>query len=268
MAYDLVLGDVVAKVRDIISEPSPVRFSEAYMGRAVSDACRQLSLDIDHPYMRYVFNVGSGQREWQLPALSKILRIYMQGPDGSQTLLIPTDVPTLNGEIQEAFDNTSGTQVGAPTQSPQWQVQGQEAYPIQSPQIGGRNAMKSTWQVGISRPAYYIFAGYIGFVIPPMTTNPSTNAIVEAVIEHPEVSQSTDPILFPKLAKMALVWYTVSQCWDSDNSSGASEAMAKYERERERLNDWQFSMQANRPKDFVPVTRRGGYNRRGWGWYS
>jgi hypothetical protein len=266
MAYDLVLGDITAKVRDIISEPSPVRFTNAYMARAVSDACRQLSLDIDHPYQRYTFNVGSGQREWQLPALSKILRIYMQGPDGSQTLLIPTDLPTLNGEIQEAFDNTSGVINGAPTQSPQWQVQGQTTYPVQSPQIGGRNAMKNTWAVNISRPAYYIFAGYIGFVIPPMTTNPSTNAIVEAVIQHPEVVNPSDPILFPALAKMALVWNTVSQCWYSDNNSAAAEAMAKYEVEKGRLNDWQFSLQANRPKDLVPVTRGRGFSRRGWRW--
>ena len=266
MAYDMVLGDVTAKVRDIISEPSPVRFTNAYMARAVSDACRQLSLDIDHPYGRKTFDVGSGQREWQLPAISKILRIYMQGPDGSQTLLIPTDIPTLNGEKQEAFDNTSGVINGAPTQSPQWQVQGQEAYPIQSPQIGGRVPFNSTWSVGLSRPAYYIFAGTIGFTIPPMTTNPSTVVVLEYVVQHPEVSQPNDPVLFPQLAKMALVWNTVSQCWYSDNNSAAPEAMAKYEAEKGRLNDWQFALQANRPKDMVPVTRGRGFSRRGWRW--
>ena len=104
---DMVLGTLVAEVRDIISEPSPVRFSQAFMARAATTACQQLSLDIDHPYGEYNFDVGSGTREYQLPAISRILRIYMVGPDGSQQLLIPTDVPTLNGEIQETWDNTS-----------------------------------------------------------------------------------------------------------------------------------------------------------------
>lgn len=261
---DMVLGTLVAEVRDIISEPSPVRFSQAFMARAATTACQQLSLDIDHPYGEYDFNVGSGVREYQLPAISRILRIYMVGPDGSQQLLIPTDVPTLNGEIQETFDNTSSYNNTGPPQTPQWLVQQAEAYPVVDVPHGGRVPTKNSWHHN-SRPSYAMRGGYIVFSIPPLTTSPTTVVRMEYVVQHPIVSNLNDPILFPASCKMALVWHMVSRCWMADNLDKTNEAMANYTREKTKMNMWQENLQGGKLKGFVPITRRNrGHGRGGW----
>jgi hypothetical protein len=264
---DMTLGDLVSEVRDIIAEPSPVRFSQAFMGRAATTACRQLSLDIDHPYGEYIFDVGNGTREYQLPAISRILRIYMVSPNGSQQLLIPTDVPTLNGEIQETWDNTSSFNNSNPPQTPQWLVQQPEAYPIINVPQGGRVPTKNSWHPN-SRPSYAMRGGYIVFSIPPMTTSPTTVVKMEYVVQHPAVSNLNDPILMPQNCKMALAWYMVSRCYMSDNLDKANEAMANYMLEKTRMNMWQENLQGSKLKGFVPITRRNrGRGGRGGGWW-
>lgn len=260
---DIVLGDLVANVRDIIGESSPIRFGPDFMGRAATAACRQLSLDIDHPYGRAIFDVTSVQREFQLPSLTRILRIYMHGPDGSEQLLIPTDIPTLNGEIQETYDNRSSWNQGAPPQTPNWLVQQSEPYPVIPNQVGGRVPTKSQWYPS-SRPSYYLFGGDIGFTIPPAVTSPVTQVYMEYVIQHPVVSNDNDPILFPGHCAEALTYYMVHRCWMSDNLDKAEEAMMRYRSEVKRMNLWSERLQGGKEVGFVPVTRRRS---RGEGWF-
>jgi hypothetical protein len=227
------------------------------MATQASNAQRQLAMDIDFPPGTLTFPTVGGQKEYQIPEICKILRIYILGPDGSMQEMIPTDIPTLSGEIQETFDNTSGGLGGAPLQTAQWlnQQNSPAAYPVNNTQIGGRVGTKSTWSHN-SRPAYYLRGGFIGFVIPALTTNPASQIVLEYVASPPPLSTPSDVSLFPFLCKDALVWFMVARCLYSDNNSGTKDAMEMYNREMARLRDWSFSMQASKPKMMVPLTKR------------
>jgi hypothetical protein len=253
------LGDLVEKVRFLIAEPSTRRFSQADMARRASDAQRSLVLELDFPEDQMRLVAVSGTREYQLPALIKILRTYMLGPDGSQTVIYGTDIPTIEGEIQMTYDNSSGTRLGAPPQTPQWLVQPAEQYPLVNQPIGGRVPTKNQF-TPCSRPAYYMRGGYIGFTIPPL--NAGSTIIIDYIPSPPDLVNNSDVTLFPDLAKDAIVWKMVEDIMYSDNSSGAQEANAKFREQLVILNQWKFTMQANRPKMLVPNTARIGMRRR------
>lgn len=251
----LTLGDLIAFTRDKIAEPSTVRFTQAAMARYASDAQRQLALDLDHPEGVYIFNVTGGQREFQLPEIMKILRIYILGPDGSMQEIVGTDIPTLQGDIQENFDNTSGQIVGSPAQSPQWLVQQQQAYPVSNVPVGGRVPTKNQWGPN-SRPSYYMRGGYIGFSIPPMSTSPQSQIRMDYIPSPPDLITPSQSSIFPALCKEALGWKMVEYCHYSDNDSRANDAAKLYSAQLMKLQNWIFSLQATRPKGLVPVTKR------------
>lgn len=263
-SFDLVLGDLIAEVTDIIGGTSSSRFSAAFFGRAATTACQQLSMDADHPYGELQFDLSNGTRRYQLPAISRILRVYIVGPDGSMSLCVPTDIPTLNGEIQETFDNTSGTRLGAPPQTPAWLVEPAIAYPDTNTSLGGRLPLKSQWCHN-DRPSYALFGGWIEFTIPALTTSPLTYALVQFVAQHPKVSNPNDPILFPQAFKMALVNYMAARCYYSDNLDKSAELMAAYKAEATRANIAMERMQGGKTNGLVPVTRRR--QRRSGGWF-
>lgn len=251
----VTLGDLIISTRDRISEPSPVRFSQAELARYASDAQRQLALDLDHPEGTYKFDITGGQRQFQLPEIVKILRIYMVGPDGSMQELIGTDIPTMQGDIQETYDNTSGQIVGSPQQSPQWLTQQAEAYPVTNVPSGGRVPTKSQWGPN-SRPSYYMRGGYIGFSIPPLSTSPQTQVMMDYIPSPPDLTVPSQQTIFPALCKMALVWKMIEYCHYSDNDSRSNDAAQNYLKELAKLENWVFSMQATRPKGLIPVTKR------------
>lgn len=251
----LTLGDLISNTRNLISEPSTVRFSQAMLAQYASNAQRQLTMDLDHPEGTYTFNITGGQREFQLPEIVKILRVYMLGPDGSMQPLVGTDIPTLQGDIQETFDNTSGQVIGSPVQSPQVFTQQQQAYPVTNVPIGGRVPTKNSWGPN-SRPSYYMRGGYIGFSIPPMSTSPQTQVRMDYIPSPPDLVTPSQQTIFPALCKMALVWKMVEYCHYSDNDSRANDAAQKYQLELGKLQNWIFALQATRPKGIVPVTKR------------
>jgi hypothetical protein len=205
----------------------------------------------------------AGVKEYQIPGIAKILRIYMLGPNGAQTPIVGTDIPTLEGEIQNTFDNTSGTIQGQPEQSPLWLTQPAENYPVTTTYTGGFVPTKNQWGQN-ARPSYYMRGGYIGFAIPPANASPSATIIVDYVPSPPDLNTAADVSVYPDFAKDCIAYYVVSEILYAQNNSGATQAFARFERElTEILQPWIFNMQANRPKMMVPVSRRAFFQGRG-----
>lgn len=260
------LGQIENQVRILIAEPSTRRFTQAMMASLISNAQRQIAFEVNHPEASLTFPAVTGTREYQLPEMIKILRTYMFGPDGSQQVLFGTDIPTLEGEIQETYDNTSGVVNGSPTQSPQWLEAAAQAYPVTQTQIGGRVPTKTQY-TQLDRPSYYLRGGYIGLTIPPITTSPATSVKVDYIPVPPDLVTGSDISLYPSIFLDAIVYKTIEYIYISDNKSAAGDMLARYKNEIDsKINPWIFSLQANRPKSLVPTTRRsqfrrGGYNR-------
>jgi hypothetical protein len=256
-------GQVIQKVRDLIGESSTRRFSDALILSKASDAQRQIALRLDHPEGQMRLPAVSGVKEYQMPAAVKILRTYILGPGGSQTAIVGTDIPTLEGEIQNTFDNTSGIQQGNPLQTPQWLSQQAESYPVVNTQLGGFVPTKNQWSPN-ARPSYYMRGGYVGFAIPPLNANPAATIILDYIPSPPDFNTAADVSIFPDLCKDAIAYYVVSEIMFSVNSSQATMAMQEFERQLVNvLGPWIYSFQANRPKMIVPVTRRAYFQGRG-----
>ena len=260
------LGDIQNRVRNLYAEPSTRRFTQAIIADFVNGAQTQLAFEVSFPEASLTFPIANGTREYQLPELLKILRVYMLGPDGSQQPLFGTDIPTLEGEIQETYDNTSGAVEGSPVQSPLWLTAAAQSYPVTQTQIGGRVPTKSPYYP-YSRPSYYLRGGYIGITIPPISTSPQTQIKVDYIPVPPNLNSNADVSIFPSLFLDAIAWKTIEYMRVSDNLSSAADATARYNNEvANKINPWIWSLQANRPKSLVPTTRRTQFRRSGQPW--
>ena len=260
------LGDINNRVRNIYAEPTTRRFTQAMIADFVNAAQTQLAFEVSFPEATLKFPVSNGVREYQLPEILRILRVYMLGPDGSFQPMIGTDIPTLEGEIQETYDNTSGAIQGSPQQSPLWLTSQSQAYPVTQTQIGGRVPTKSPYSP-YARPAYYLRGGNIGFSVPPVTTSPQTQIQVDYQPVPPNLYANSDVSIFPSLFLDAICWKVIEYMRISDNSSAAADASMRYKNEIDnKITPWIFSIQANRPKSLVPTTRRNQFRYQGRPW--
>jgi hypothetical protein len=256
------VGTVLEKARFLYAEPSTRRFTDSALLRRTSEAQRELILRLSHPQSQMRIPVVSEMKEYQLPALMKILRVYILTATGAMQELIGTDIPTLEGDIIEMYDNRSGQYQGQPQQTPLWITQPAEGYPITNVNIGGRVPTKSPWGPN-QRPSYYLRGGYIGFAIPVMG---SGTIVIDYIADPPDLAVSSDTLLVPDICKDALAWYVVRDMLYSDNSSGVQYADGKIEAEIQKLqSEWIFKIQANRPKSLVPTTNRTYFPNRGRG---
>lgn len=253
----------------ILGEPSQNRFPNTTLLQQASVIQRQISMELDFPEATVTYPIVSGQREYQLDTLTKILRVYIKTAGGSIIELYPTDIPTLEGDILELYDNTSGTVVGAPIQSPQWLTQPPVAYPYPTG-IGGTVGTKYPYQStlgGAQRPCYYLRGGYIGILPPDVATSGDT-IVIDCVPTPPDLIAMGQLSIYPRTFLMAFVWGVVKYCRMSDQNAQYQLADAEFEREMTRLNLWrQNKLQQNKPKTFVPRTIRTDF-RPGYGGFG
>lgn len=260
------LGDLVSSFRNQIGEQSTRRFTSAIVTDFANRAQIQVAFEVDFPESTLTITTVANQQEYQLPELIKILRVYMLGPGGTKQQLLPTDIPTLEGDILQQFDNTSSLIQGSPVQSSQFFAQQPEAYPVQNVPLTGRGSgplpMKSAWGVH-ARPSWYLRGGYIGVVPPPGTMSPQYTICIDYVPTPPALNVSSDTSLFPSIFKDAIVWQMVAYARFSDNQSAYEKAIMMYQDQMaNKVRPWLDHLQAFKPKTFVPRTVRSQFRRR------
>ena len=267
--------DILRQTRMILAEPSQNRFTDGVLLAQASIIQRQISLDLDFPEATFTYGIVPGQQEYQLDTLSKILRVYIKTASGSIIELYPTDIPTLEGDILQIYDNTSGTVLGAPTQSPQFLTQSPQAYPMVNVSGGGGTVGTkypySNTSSGGQRPCYYLRGGYLG-ILPPDSVATGDVIKVDCIPTPADILSAGQTSIFPRTFLNAVVWGVVKYCRMSDQNPLYQAADAEFEKEMSRLNLWKMNkLQQNKPKTFVPRTIRtdfqpGGSNvGGGWG---
>lgn len=162
-------ADLISRVRRYYSEQTANRWTDADILQFASDVQIEIAQEVKVLEAERVFAGTPGVREYELPELIKILRVYVQIPNVSQERLVPTDIGTMEGEQIEYFDNTSGTVTNALQMSPQWLAEQEQPYPNYNAPQGGSTptAPYQTVTLGGQRPVYYRRGGYIGLVPVP-----------------------------------------------------------------------------------------------------
>jgi hypothetical protein len=264
----MTLGDLIARVRNATGDFRPANWNDMRIIQLINDAQAALSLRLDFPRQSIPIPTIANQREYQLPELVKLWCVYIQSPDGSIQEAFGTDISTIQGDNLQGYDNTSGTQMGAPIQSPQWLTGQPVPYPYQTAQVGGWVPTKLPWQnTTAQRNAFYLRGGYIG-ILPVPATSTST-ILVDCVPAPPLLVQTFDQSLFPLSFANALKWKVIADMRDSDSpgSQSVTLALQRYESELAQNVSTVERLQATNPKIWVPLTVRGlhRFNQIGWG---
>lgn len=259
------LGELINSFRNAIGEQSTRRFTTSIVTEYANRAQMQVALEVDFPEATQIFPAIQNQREYQLPELLKILRVYITAPGGVIQELIPTDIPTLEGDYLHQFDNSSGQVQGSPTQTSQWQAQQSAAFPgVNNGFTGAGSApvpTNSAWSAN-KRPAWYMRGGFIGIVPAPISSG-QYSLVVDYIPSPPILNISSDTSLFPAVFKDAIIWQMVAYARYSDNQSAYQAAIAMYQDQMaSKVRPWLDRMQAYKPKTFVPRTVRSQYRRR------
>jgi hypothetical protein len=261
----LTAADIVARVRFQTAEPNPRRLTDANLLQLINDAQRAVSLRLDFPRETMSIPTVANQREYQVTELVKIWVVYIQSPDGSQQELYGTDISTIEGDLLQQYDNSSGTVAGSPTQTGQWLVQQPVQYPVQAAQVSGwvptKVPYQNTAQNAAQRPCYYLRGGFIGVLPPPATSTSTIN--IDCVPKPPDMQRLQDLSYFPDTFINAIKWKVVADCRDADNDAqGSMKALQQFEAELAQNNLQVERLQATNPKIYVPLTIRR--NTGGW----
>jgi hypothetical protein len=280
----VTLGDLLAKVRLLLSEPSTVRWTNQYLISLINDAQNALAHEVDFPEASEHYGTVAGQREYQLVELVKILRVYVTNGI-SQQPLVGTDITLLEGRTRDMFDQGHNIQNnGQPQMTPQWLAQQPAAFPVIGNFSGnyrGPVATNSIWHNVFAhgsahqRPEYYLRGGFLGLLPPPSITaaydiNGNLTSGFEIVVDHIPVpfgmQVSSDKSAFPTRFKDALCYRVVADCLFADKSSDYQAAEAKYNSECEKIRKWKESLQADKTKTYMVTTMRTYFKRRRTGW--
>jgi hypothetical protein len=262
------LGELVNSFRAQVGEQSTRRFTPAIVADYANRAQRSLAFEFDFPEATQSIATIAGQQEYQLVEMMKLLRVYIQGPNGSKQELIASDIFTLEGDILQNYDNTSGFIQGGPVQSSNFSAQQPRAYPVQNVGFSGSTGApvptKNPWGPN-SRPCYYLRGGYIGIMPAPLVATGVTIG-VDHIPKPPDLSLTSDVSIYPDIFLDAIIWKMISYARFSDNTSSYKDAELMYQMEvKERINPWLQRFQATKPKTFVPRTIRNQFRRRGYG---
>jgi hypothetical protein len=275
------LGLISNTFRFQMDEASTKRFTAADVAALATRAQNQLAFEVDFPQATQNYLLVTGQQEYQLTDLMKIMRVYTAvfNPDNPnfpyafKQELIGTDIYTLEGDILQTYDNSSGTRQGYPQQSSQYITQQPEAYPVVNVPIGGPYPTKSPWHNnfqspngngGGSRPQYYLRGGYIGIVPIPIQGTPATYLLLDYIPAPPALVNTPDNSIFPDTFLEAIVWKMVEFASYSDHNSAQIQAAQMYQNEvTNKLTPWIQRIQATKPKTLVPITKRTYFKRGG-----
>ena len=88
--------------RVLAAEPdSAGRWSDLNIATLVNAGCRAIALELNFPESQQTFASTAGIQEYTMAENLKILRVYVAGQ-----LIVPTDIPSLEGDQLQYFDQT------------------------------------------------------------------------------------------------------------------------------------------------------------------
>jgi len=261
----------------MMDEASTKRFTAADVAQLATRAQNQVAFEVDHPESTQNILLVSGQQEYQLIDLMKLLRVYTavfnsDNPNFPFTFkqeLIATNIGTLEGDVIQRYDNSSGIV----PQTSKYIAQQPELYPY----AGGPNNARGfgnnscepyptnmPWSSCNSRPSYYLRGGYIGVVPIPLQSNPPTYLMIDCTPAPPALVNTTDNSIYPDIFLEAIVWKMIEYASYSDHNSAQMQAAQMYQNEvTMKINPWIQRLQATRPKTMVPITKRTYFRRGG-----
>lgn len=257
----------------MMDEASTKRFTAADVAQLATRAQNQISFEVDFPQATQNILLVTGQQEYQLIELAKLMRVYtatfnsdnLNFPYAFKQELIATDIYTLEGDIIQTYDNTSHRI----PQSSKYIAQPPKQYPVPNHQGFGHHGpypTKDTWHHG-SRPAYYLRGGFIGVVpIPLQPAPPSapTYLMLDYIPVPPALVNTPDNSIFPDIFLEAIVWKMIEYASYSDHNSAQMQAAQAYDNEmKNKITPWLQRIQATKPKTLVPITKRTYFRRRG-----
>lgn len=266
----MTANHILTEVRIIAQESNPgQRWSNAQLLPLLSQAQRNVMLDVMWPPSIYIFSTQAGVQYYQMPEVLDTLQVYIAGQP-----LVRTDIETLQGDDILFFDQTGSgggpggfIQAGQPTVlaggqfTPQWSGQAMETYPVAST-LGIDTNTAMPWYPGM-RPRYFYDGGVIGFVPPPAGVYP---VYVRCIREPADVSQPTDQLAVPTQFSTALTWKTLMYMMFSNAEQPAASdqrnfAQSEYENERRKLLRWKHRYSGGHTKGPKFITYRSFYAR-------
>lgn len=257
----MLVAQLVASARSKYGVPQGSnRFNDTLMLQYFNDAASSIATETDFPEATLPLTTVAGQREYQVPEVVKILRVYVIQNGVFATPLPGTDLPTLEGDILMTYDQSSGLIQGAPTNTPQWLAEAAQQYPLQnSPVTGTVPTAMPYFSVTASgqRGEFYHRGGYIGVVPPPAQSG--LILAVDHVPLQPLASATSSLAIYPTVYTDALTWKMCAYMASGDRSQMFDKYNALAENEFPKLRTYVDNLWATKPKRFVPITKRSLY---------
>lgn len=260
----MTLGKILAREREKLGEPDPTRFTDAILTDYTNDAQKQIAMELDWPQATQTLSLATATYTWngfplfQIQPIIKLLRAYVISPNGSQQPLVMTNIPTLQGDIIEVYDQSSGTLIGFPQFTPEWKVDQAQSYPVQSPPRGivPSSAPYQFVAEGVQRPSIFFVGGFAG-IVPPAISSGDFTAGLDYIPSPPNLVKSNDLSIYPELFLDAISYKAITYAKFSDRDGQLGSASALYrEQVRDVLRPWVDNFLANMPKRMTPITKR------------
>jgi hypothetical protein len=234
--------------------------------------------DVRFPDCKVIVLTVANQQLYQFPLMLEVDAIYVGGE-----LIVPSDLPTLEGRQIGYYDNTSGDGTvttpatggdqpsGSTGQSaPAWTVTEPATYPDATGtwQTGGRAPDAQPWGP-YQRPRYYWRGGWLG--LPRIPSSSGVPIQVDGVrqpdtIPYVSVGGVTQPQVMttPENFKPGIVWAGMVWAWLSNADAGAQKMAeiceANYQREKRMMLSWRGTYDGkNKVEGPKPRTLRPQY---------
>jgi hypothetical protein len=243
----VTLGEINNYARDLLNETNNQgRFDDAQMARAITQATRDVALELRFPEYQLVTTTPTSPtvQEYKLSDMVNIKRVYL-----ANQLLVQSSIPLLEGDQTLMFDQTGTNYV------PQWSIAGVATYPVSS-DSGWPVSIANSYYPGV-RPSYYMRGESVLGIVPPPAGGAQLR--VEGIAFPPPYVNMTDITIYPRAYCEALAQGAVRRCMQSDKDMEGMNVAAQASGEAMgRLRDWLNSFLVLKP--VVPVTYRTMYD--------
>ena len=272
------VNDILTNVRIATQESNPnQRWSNDQIIPLISQAQQLIVREILWPPSIYTFSTQPAVATYQILEILETLQVYIQGQP-----IVRSDIETMEGDQIFLWDQSGQTggpggfvQAGQPPAlaggqwTPQWSGTPPVTYPVASG-LGIDVDTASPWIPGM-RPRYYFNGGVIGFVPPPQGSYP---VVIRCVRTPAEVTEPTDNLDLPVIAKYAITWKVIELMMFANAEQPAASdqrnyAQSEYEKEIVKLRKWKRGFDGGMTKGPNFLTYRSFYargNNRNFGW--
>jgi hypothetical protein len=261
-------GDILASARMKYGVPSTSnRWNDANLLQALNDACDDIAKEVDFPEATIPITTVAGVGMYPCPDVVKLLRCYLIQNGVFGTPLPGTDIPTLEGDILQIYDQSSGEIQGAPTNTPQFMAEQPQNYPLTNSPVGQSTVPTAlpyfSVTAGAQRGMCFLRGGYVCVVPAPAASG--LILAVDAVPLQTFLTADGNMMIYPRVYREALAQHMCKTMAASDRSPMLQVFEGRYQNEVPGLRTWHDNILASKPKRFVPITKRALIGD-GWGY--